>query len=125
MDRETAFQRVTINVVAGTSGAPNKASEQETWGKILPTISQLLAQIMQVSATGMDATPFVNLMRETVRRFDDRIEVEKFLPAQIVQMQTQAGQMPMVPQQMAAGAQQQLPPELISQLAAAAQQQPQ
>ena len=33
--------------------------------------------------------------------------------------------MPMVPQQMAAGAQQQLPPELISQLAAAAQQQPQ
>lgn len=125
MDRETAFQRVTINVVAGTSGAPNKASEQETWGKILPTISQLLAQIMQVSATGMDATPFVNLMRETVRRFDDRIEVEKFLPAQIVQMQTQAGQMPMVPQQMAAGAQQQLPPELISQLAAATQQQPQ
>ncbi|MBM6928174.1 hypothetical protein [Parasutterella secunda] len=125
MDRETAFQRVTINVVAGTSGAPNKASEQETWGKILPTISQLLGQIMQMSASGMDPKPFVNLMRETVRRFDDRIEVEQFLPAQIVQMQTQPGQMPMVAQQPGAAAQQQLPPELMSQLAAAVQQQPQ
>ena len=125
MDRETAFQRVTINVVAGTSGAPNKASEQETWGKILPTISQLLGQIIQMQATGMDPTPFVNLMRETVRRFDDRVEVEKFLPASVVQLQTMPIQEQMMMQQPGSAPQQQVPPELIAQLAAAAQQQPQ
>lgn len=100
LDRDIAFQRMTINVVAGTSGAPNKASEQETWIKILPTISNLLGQIMQLQASGMDATPFINLMRETVRRFDDRIEVEKFLPnTNQMAMQQQIPMAPQAPQQ--------------------------
>lgn len=124
MDRDTAFQRMTISVVAGTSGAPNKASEQQVWGQLLPTLTQLLGQIMQLQMSGGDPTPFVNLMKETVRRFDDRIEVEKFLPPQLVQGQTMGN--PTVPVAgQAAMAGQQVSPQGIGDIMAMLAQQPQ
>ncbi len=124
MDRDTAFQRMTISVVAGTSGAPNKATEQQVWGQLLPTLTQLLGQIMQLQMSGGDPTPFVNLMKETVRRFDDRIEVEKFLPPQLVQGQTMGN--PTVPVAgQAAMAGQQVSPQGIGDIMAMLAQQPQ
>ena len=124
MDRDTAFQRMTISVVAGTSGAPNKASEQQVWGQLLPTLTQLLGQIMQLQMSGGDPTPFVNLMKETVRRFDDRIEVEKFLPPQLVQEQTMGN--PTVPVAgQAAMAGQQVSPQGIGDIMTMLAQQPQ
>ncbi|MFA1686555.1 hypothetical protein ACDY99_23985 [Achromobacter dolens] len=80
LSRDQIFDMVEINIVAGTTGAPDKTQAQETWAKIFPMVQQLLVQIMQISAQGGDYSPLKALLRETLHRFDDRIDVDQFLP---------------------------------------------
>lgn len=78
--RDQIFDMVEIDIVAGTTGAPDKIQAQETWSKLFPLVQQLLMQIMQISAQGGDFGPLEALLRETLLRFDDRIDVDMFLP---------------------------------------------
>ena len=80
LSREQVFDMVEMKIRAGTTGAPNQLEQQENWGKVLPTIQSLVTQIMQVRAQGMDADPLINLLRETINRFDDKLDVETFIP---------------------------------------------
>lgn len=80
LNRDQIFDMVEINIVAGTTGAPDKTQAQETWAKIFPLVQQLLVQIMQISSQGGDYAPLEALLRETLHRFDDRIDVDQFLP---------------------------------------------
>lgn len=80
LSRDQIFDMVEINIVAGTTGAPDKTQAQETWAKIFPMVQQLLVQIMQIAAQGGDYSPLKALLRETLHRFDDRIDVDQFLP---------------------------------------------
>lgn len=80
LSRDQIFDMVEINIVAGTTGAPDKVQAQETWAKIFPLVQQLLAQIMQINTKGGDYSPLEALLRETLHRFDDRIDVDQFLP---------------------------------------------
>ncbi|CUJ80808.1 MAG: hypothetical protein J0I68_30870 [Achromobacter sp.] len=80
LSRGQIFDMVEINIVAGTTGAPDKVQAQETWAKIFPLVQQLLGQIMQIAAQGGDYGPLEALLRETLHRFDDRIDVDQFLP---------------------------------------------
>lgn len=80
LTRDQVFEMVEMKIRAGTTGAPDKLEQQENWAKALPVIQQLVTQIMQVQAQGMDAEPLINLLRETLRRFDDRLDVEQFIP---------------------------------------------
>ncbi|MFP3700071.1 hypothetical protein SB758_31840, partial [Burkholderia sp. SIMBA_013] len=77
LSRDQIFDMVEINIVAGTTGAPDKTQAQETWAKIFPMVQQLLVQIMQISAQGGDYSPLKALLRETLHRFDDRIDVDQ------------------------------------------------
>lgn len=80
LSRDQVFEMVEMRIRAGTTGAPDKLEEQENWGKVLPIIQNLVTQIMQVRAQGMDAEPLINLLRETIKRFDERLDVEQFIP---------------------------------------------
>lgn len=80
LTRDQVFEMVEMKIRAGTTGAPDKLEQQENWAKALPVIQQLVTQIMQVQAQGMDAEPLINLLRETLKRFDDRLDVEQFIP---------------------------------------------
>lgn len=80
LSRDQIFDMVEINIVAGTTGAPDKAQAQETWTKVFPLVQQLLLQMMQIAGTGGDYGPLEALLRETLNRFDDRIDVDMFLP---------------------------------------------
>lgn len=80
LSREDVFDMVSMRIRAGTTGAPNKLEQQDSWGKLLPVIQNLVTQVMQVQAAGQDAEPLVNLLRETVNRFDERIEIEQLIP---------------------------------------------
>jgi hypothetical protein len=80
LERERVFDMVEMKIRAGTTGAPDKLEQQESWGKVLPIVQGLVTQIMQVQASGMDAEPLVNLLRETLKRFDERLDVEQFIP---------------------------------------------
>lgn len=80
LSREEVFDMIEMKIRAGTTGAPDKLEQQEAWGKVLPIVQGLVTQIMQVQAAGQDAEPLINLLRETIKRFDERIEVDQFIP---------------------------------------------
>lgn len=80
LSRDQIFEMVDMRIRAGTTGAPDKLEEQENWGKVLPVIQNLVTQIMQVKMQGQDSEPLVNLLRETIKRFDERLDVEQFIP---------------------------------------------
>lgn len=80
LSREEVFDMIEMKIRAGTTGAPDKMEQQEAWGKVLPIVQGLVTQIMQVQAAGQDAEPLINLLRETIKRFDERIEVDQFIP---------------------------------------------
>lgn len=79
--REEVFDMIGMKIRAGTTGSPDKLEQQEAWGKILPIIEGLIGKIMQARSMGADAEPFIALLRETLARFDDRLEPEQFIPA--------------------------------------------
>ncbi|WP_231602302.1 hypothetical protein [Herbaspirillum chlorophenolicum] len=80
LTRDQIFDMVEISIVAGTTGAPDKAQAQEIWAKVMPLIQPLVTQIMQMAAQGIDYQPLEALLRETMSRLDDRIDVSQFLP---------------------------------------------
>lgn len=80
LSREQVFDMIEMKIRAGTTGAPDKLEQQEAWTKVLPIVQGLVMQIMQVQASGQDAEPLINLLRETLKRFDERIEAEMFIP---------------------------------------------
>lgn len=80
LSREQVFDMVEMKIRAGTTGSPDKMEQQENWSKVLPVIQNLIMQIMQVQASGQDAEPLTNLLRETLKRFDERLDVEQFIP---------------------------------------------
>lgn len=81
LSRDQVFEMVEMRIRAGTTGAPDKLEQQENWAKVLPIVQGLVTQIIQLNAQGIDTEPMVNLMRETVKRFDERLDVEQFIPA--------------------------------------------
>lgn len=82
MNREQVFDLVNVQIRAGSAGRPNKAKEREQWGQMLPQIQQSITQIMQLRAAGQNdmAETTMKLMEETLRRFDERIDIETFFP---------------------------------------------
>ena len=80
MPREKVFHLVQLTIRAGTTGAPDKTESQENWLKMIQVIQPLIGQIMQLQAQGMNPAPLVNILKETINRFDDRLEVDDFIP---------------------------------------------
>jgi hypothetical protein len=82
MNREQVFGLVSIEIRAGSTGRPNQAKEREQWGALLPQIQQAITQIGQMRETGQQdmAETAMKLLEETLRRFDERIDIESFLP---------------------------------------------
>jgi hypothetical protein len=102
LNREQVFDLVNVDIRAGSAGRPNKAKEREQWGQMLPQIQQSVTQIMQLREAGQNdmAETMIKLMEETLRRFDERIDIESFLPPR------PEGEKP----------EQQIPPELQQQM---------
>ena len=98
--KEQVFDLLEIKIRAGTTGAPDKQEQQEKWLQFLQVIQPMIAQIMQVQMQGLEPTAQINLLKETITRFDDRLEVEDFVPNMLEQVQQrQAAQQQMMMQQ--------------------------
>ncbi len=78
---ETVFNLINMKIRAGSTAAPNKLQAQETWTRALPLLDQMITKIMQIDAQGGDSEPIRELVRETAARFDETIDVDRFLPA--------------------------------------------
>jgi hypothetical protein len=71
-----------VAIRAGSTGKPNTTAERQAWSAILPQLQAMIGQIGQ--AVGADpremADKLTELLRETVMRAGDRIDVDRFLP---------------------------------------------
>jgi hypothetical protein len=102
LSKEAVFDLVQIEIRAGSTGRPNKAKEREQWGQMLPQINQAIQQIMQLREAGQNdmAETVMKLLEETLRRFDERIDIESFLPPRKDEQQGQPQIPPEMQQQM-------------------------
>ncbi|MCC7144253.1 MAG: hypothetical protein IT349_19330 [Candidatus Eisenbacteria bacterium] len=82
MSKEDVYNMVRIQVRAGSTGKPNKNKEREQWLALLPELKELVLTISQLMGQGMTpiADSLVEIAKETLLRFDEKIDVEKFLP---------------------------------------------
>jgi hypothetical protein len=97
LSRDEVFDLVQLKIRAGTTGEPDKIEQQETWIKLMPVIQPLIQQIMQVKSMGGDAEPLINLLRETMQRFDEKLDVEQFIPKAPAMPPAVPGMPPAVP----------------------------
>lgn len=95
MTKDESLDLVSIEVAGGSMGKPNKAKEQEQWTKVLPIMQEGIKQIMELRASGQAdmADSAAELLRETLRRFDERIDLDRFLPKKKNEAQPDAGQL--------------------------------
>jgi hypothetical protein len=80
--KEEVYNLVRIQVRAGSTGKPNKNKEREQWIALLPELKELVMTIADLQGRGMTpiADSLVELAKETMLRFDEKLDVEKFLP---------------------------------------------
>jgi hypothetical protein len=76
------FRQVVVRVRAGSSGKPNQAKEREQWGQLLPIIKETMVGVMELRAAGnLDmANAAIELLRETLRRYDEHLDLDAFIP---------------------------------------------
>lgn len=101
LSRDDILEQVTVGIRAGSTGKPDKLEEQETWGKILPTLLQLMDKITLCAQQGLDTKPYEELVKETIKRFDDRLDPRDYIP-NVQAIREQAQQQALMQQQAAA-----------------------
>jgi hypothetical protein len=84
MSIEDLFTMVEISIVAGTTGKPKAQGDQQAWTTVLPLIRSLIGEIEQALAAGNLALvrALTELISETMRRFGDESDVDRFIPKQ-------------------------------------------
>lgn len=82
MSREDIYERVRAQVLAGTTSKPNKRMERETWMAFLPQLMSMMQAYAALSAQGQSvaAGAVKEVAKETARRFDERINIDRFFP---------------------------------------------
>lgn len=80
LQTEEIMSLIKVKITAGSTGSPDKLSLQENWKNVLPSLQGLLQTLYQTKAQGIDSTPIETLLKETVRRFDDRIDSALLIP---------------------------------------------
>lgn len=91
MDIERIFRKVRVSVRAGSTGKPNVLKERESWATIMPIINETITQVMELRAAGQFdlANSKIELLKETLIRYDEKIDVDRFVPKQDLDEQGQ------------------------------------
>jgi hypothetical protein len=81
MDVEDVLTMTEVSISAGTTGKPNFAADKANWATILPLLEKSLMQIrqMQLADPGL-ADALIHVLRETLHRMDDRLDIDDFIP---------------------------------------------
>ncbi len=83
MEFEDIVTLAEIEIKAGSTGKPDDDSLRQSWSILLPLVQAVMVQIQQAQVTGNVpmAIALRNLLQETFRRLDERIDVDQFIPA--------------------------------------------
>ena len=105
MPKQEVFQLISIEIRAGSTAKPNQAKEREQWAELLPLMRETIGQIFELQMAGNHrmATVLRQLLKETLRRYDERLDLEELLgpededgnamEQQLVEMQQQMMQL--------------------------------
>ena len=117
LNRSQIYHMVQVEIRAGSTGKPDKEKDLKVWKELLPELMPIIQQYTKALASGQPgiADALKEIVMETFRRFDDRIDPERFLP----KIEPQQPQMP------GQGGAAELPPEAAAMLAQATQGSPQ
>jgi uncharacterized protein (DUF433 family) len=79
---EDLFNMVEIAIAAGTTGKPKMQTDQQAWATILPLIRETIGEIEQALASGNKplADALTALIQETMLRFGDESDIDRFIP---------------------------------------------
>ncbi len=82
MSIDEVFSLVTVEVRGGSTGKPDRLQEQDRWVKLMPIIEKTMQTVAELRERGQEqlANATIELARETLRRFDERIDIEQFMP---------------------------------------------
>lgn len=85
MDYEDLSEILDIEIVAGSTGKPQARADKETWATLLPLVQNAIGTIVQLEASGnpvmlAQAKGQRALLRETLKRLDDRMSLDQILP---------------------------------------------
>ena len=83
MSRSEIFNNLKIQIQAGSSGKPNREETAQTWAQFLmPKITELIQGVAELREKGEDdlAEALIAIGQETLRRMDERFDINEFLP---------------------------------------------
>ena len=94
LNKQHLYDSIYIQFTAGSTAMPNENEESMRWIELLPIIMQNIQMVQQLRDVGVpdEFNPYVQLLEETFKRFDERIDVSKFMPPMPEQMQEQVMQ---------------------------------
>lgn len=81
LSRDAAFDLIQLNIRAGSTTKPNKAKEMERWTQLYPLIKETIIEVEELKLAGKHtaADAMVRLLKETLRRFEERIDIDSYL----------------------------------------------
>ena len=79
---DVAFRHLALDIKAGSMSKPNKFQEREQWMQLMPVMQQTIAQMAQLQMQGQAgmAGALRKMLEETINRFDERIDLDEFIP---------------------------------------------
>lgn len=82
MPRDEVVDMVSIRIRAGSTGKPNRHQERESWVQLSPMLLQMVDKVLMLRQQGLNdqAEGIIEMLRETLKRFDERLDIEKYFP---------------------------------------------
>jgi hypothetical protein len=82
LSKDEIFDLVRIEIRAGSTVRPNKAKERQQWIELLPSFQKMVTTIMELRQEGHAdlARSLTEMAKETLKRFDERLDLDVFIP---------------------------------------------
>ena len=102
LNKEQLYKSVYLDIAAGSTGMPDTDAEKMRWTELMPLIMQNIQFVQQLRQMGVpdQFNPYVQLLQETFKRFDERIDIGQFLPPMPEEIQKYMMQNQMMQQMM-------------------------
>jgi hypothetical protein len=82
LSKDEIFDLVRIEIRAGSTVRPNKQQERQQWIDLLPSFQKMVTTILELRQAGQHdlAGSLTEMLKETLKRFDERLDLEVFVP---------------------------------------------
>ena len=79
---DVAFRYLAVEIKAGSMSKPTKFQERDQWLQLMPVFRDTIGQMAQLQMQGQQgmAGALRKMLEETLNRFDERIDLDEFIP---------------------------------------------